>query len=141
MLRAAVILGLCLVLAGPAAAQTAEKGRLTVIKPSAKALDLRGAVKPAGVVGAPGAPRLDNVLAAPAADLSPELPPPAPLQSTAPEGLRGPDTAQCRQSCSRSYYFCLGGDVTVDCGAAWSQCRSDCNGYNPIQGLGSRAAR
>ena len=37
-----------------------------------------------------------------------------------------PDAGQCRQGCSRTYYFCLSSDDAQECSRAWTQCLASC---------------
>lgn len=115
----ALLLAVLLALAAPASAQT--DGRLSLERPGAAALGLRGAgAAPQGAVAEHAAPEEDDA------------PPPVSL------GLRSlagsvvmsspapPDAQACRMSCAQTYYFCLAGDGSDECAQAWGQCRLGC---------------
>lgn len=39
--------------------------------------------------------------------------------------------AECRATCSRSYYFCLQAEDADTCTPSWNQCRAGCLRANP----------
>ncbi len=52
---------------------------------------------------------------------------PVPRTSSAtPLAMLVDPLAECRRSCSPSYYQCLSGDDASSCSPAWLQCRADC---------------
>ena len=115
----ALLLTVLLALAAPATAQT--DGRLSLERPGAAALGLRGA----------GAPPQ-------AATTEAEAPEEAEAAAPTSLGLRPlagsvvmstpipPDAQACRMSCAQTYYFCLAGDGSDECAQAWGQCRLGC---------------
>ncbi|MDO8900712.1 MAG: hypothetical protein Q7V15_05085 [Phenylobacterium sp.] len=112
---------LLVVLAGlsaPAAAQT--DGRLSLERPGAAALGLRGAGEAvSGEAPASGDPSgatnpSEGLILRPLAGPL--------LMSTPPP----PDAPACRMSCAQTYYFCLAGDASDECAQAWGQCRLGC---------------
>jgi hypothetical protein len=114
MRRLAALL-MILALAAPAGAETAHKGRLTVIQQPAKTAPLRGMQSPAGT---------------PIESASPEPLAMTPLPATrilATQAQAG-DPGQCRLTCARNYYFCLAADDAEICGPDWGQCRAACSG-------------
>lgn len=115
----ALLLILLASLSAPAAAQI--EGRLSLDRPGAVALGLRGAgeaqERPDPTAGTPEAPE-----APPAPGLGLR-----PLANTVVMSSPIPEDAQaCRMSCAQTYYFCLAGDGTDECAQAWGQCRLSC---------------
>lgn len=115
----ALLLVVLLGLSAPAAAQT--EGRLSLDRPGAAALGLRGAEAPSQ-----GAASSEAALeaAAPPQALDLGLRPLAgPVLMSSPPP---PDASACRLSCAQTYYFCLAGDASDECSQAWGQCRLGC---------------
>jgi hypothetical protein len=85
------------------------------------------------------------LLAAPPKAISPTPSPPAPVAQPdaavakpapakpVPMSLRpsADPLAECRATCSRSYYFCLQSEDADTCTPSWSQCRAGCLRANP----------
>ncbi|OYW93184.1 MAG: hypothetical protein B7Z13_07965 [Caulobacterales bacterium 32-67-6] len=115
----ALLLMVLLGLSAPAAAQT--EGRLSLDRPDAAALGLRGA-------GATLEGPEDGGEAPEAAEAS------APLSlglrplagSVVMASPMPPDPQACRMSCAQTYYFCLAGDSSDECAQSWGQCRLGC---------------
>jgi hypothetical protein len=135
-MRRALLFGFSvLALALPAAAQ--DRARMTAPAPQpTRPAALRG---PLGAPISPAAPAANAALAraglALQTPIAPLTPTPQPLGALALPPLGAlPADGQCRQSCSRSYYFCLAGDDADVCAPAWSQCRATCD----VSGLGLR---
>ena len=115
----ALLLTVLMALAAPAAAQT--DGRLSLERPGAAALGLRGAgAGPQGAEATIGAPRAAEAPEAVSLGLRP-LAGSVVMSSPAP-----PDARACRMSCAQTYYFCLAGDGSDECAQAWGQCRLGC---------------
>jgi hypothetical protein len=86
------------------------------------------------------------LLAPPPQPISPS-PPPAPVDKPDPaaakpakpakpavpmSSLSATDPlAECRATCSRSYYFCLQAEDADTCTPGWNQCRTGCLRANP----------
>lgn len=105
----AVLACISMLAAGPAGAQALRP----TTEPAPKAEPARSAVNAMKADAEAGRDRMGANL-----PLSPSL---APLARP----WTG-DPAQCRASCSRSYYFCLATDSAEDCGPSWGQCRARC---------------
>ncbi len=54
-------------------------------------------------------------------------PPPPPVRRMSPAPSKADEIAQCKATCSRTYYFCISGSDQTDCSPKWSQCLSRCN--------------
>ena len=115
----ALLLTVLLALAAPATAQT--DGRLSLDRPDAAALGLRGAGATLGEAEDSGeAPEAAEA----SAPLSLGLRPLA--GSVVMASPMPPDPQACRMSCAQTYYFCLAGDGSDECAQAWGQCRLGC---------------
>lgn len=129
MRRLLPLLILAMALAAPAGAQQA--GRYAMPAPSAprESPALRGAL--AADLDEPAA---DSPAAVPGVLAPAILPPPAstaapPAYSPPVSTSFGADASgggQCRQSCARTYYFCLANDDDDNCSQDWGQCRAKC---------------
>lgn len=106
-------------LSAPAVAQT--EGRLSLERPDAAALGLRGAGAAQDLrAGGEAAPPSGETMAAPVLGLRPAAG--SAVMSSPPP----PDAQACRMDCAQAYYFCLAGDGTDECAQAWGQCRLGC---------------
>lgn len=115
----ALLLTVLLALAAPATAQT--DGRLSLERPGAAALGLRGAGEaPQGAAATADAPQAAEAAAPSSLGLRP-LAGPVVMSTPIP-----PDAQACRMSCAQTYYFCLAGDGSDECAQAWGQCRLGC---------------
>jgi hypothetical protein len=115
----ALLLTVLLALAAPAGAQT--DGRLTLERPDAATLGLRGAgAAPQAATTEAEAPEGAEAAAPASLGLRP-LAGSVVMSSPAP-----PDAQACRMSCAQTYYFCLAGDGSDECAQAWGQCRLGC---------------
>lgn len=118
-MRFTVLLMLLVGLSVPAVAQT--EGRLSLERPGAAALGLRGAgVSQASPAAGEASAGPVETTPAPALGLRP-MAGSAILSRPTP-----PDAQACRMACAQSYYFCLAGDGTDECPQAWGQCRLGC---------------
>jgi hypothetical protein len=88
------------------------------------------------------------LFAPPPQPISPAPPPPAPVDKPDPAAKPAPakpakpavlmssrpatdPLAQCRATCSKSYYFCLQAEDADTCAPRWNQCRAGCLRANP----------
>jgi hypothetical protein len=121
--RLAVILALLTALAVPTAASA--QARLSMERPGAAALGLRGAEENRQVAGS-AAGETTVGAESPAASAPVDLglrPLAGPVLMSTP---RVPDALACRTTCAQSYYFCLAGDGSDECAQVWGQCRLGC---------------
>ncbi len=89
------------------------------------------------------------LFAPPPQAISPAPPPPAPVVKTDPAPAKpaaakpvkpavpmsalsaANPLAECRATCSKSYYFCLQAEDADTCTPSWNQCRAGCLRANP----------
>lgn len=115
----AIVLALLTAFTVPVSA--GAQARLSLERPGAAALGLRGAEEPPGSAGpvtdqseAPAVSSFADLGLRPLAD---------PVLMSTP---RPPDAMACRTSCAQNYYFCLAGGGSDDCAQVWGQCRLGC---------------
>ena len=118
--RLVMVLALLTALTVPISA--GAQARLSLERPGAAALGLRGAERPPESAGAPAEQIEAPAAAASMVDLG--LRPLAdPVLMSTP---RPADALACRTTCAQSYYFCLAGDGSDECAQVWGQCRLGC---------------
>jgi len=116
-----LILSLALALVSLTGAAGQSARRLTAQAPAtAQAGGLRGAQTGAAVInGANRSPAFSPIPAAdPARDQAAETPTPQAAED-------------CRQACSRPYFFCLAGPDPESCAPAWTACLNLCRDPRP----------